>query len=264
MYSWLRQEINAIRTQKFHLIDDEIPLPARQFPFGDLDLLPPSYKCFVEMFGTARLYRELGYYLIRVSRIPWIVRGERTFVCFGGFDTCDAGFFEDALQHNVECEVYEGNELSTPPARVASSFSAWIEQRAIDAKKRYSSAEWAAIVSGPRPFSSRDLAILTARTLMRWRLIGISLDGNLEIEIRNESTLVLPYLSIGIRGLEHDLEGVIWLPVQHVVPGTSVVVVHAGYKDLVDNTKVELFQLPSPGPDDRERYWEFEAIPETP
>jgi hypothetical protein len=77
--------------------------------------------------------------------------------------------------------------------------------------------------------------------------------------------MVLPYLSLGIRGQlrppkTEPLHGGVWLPVSSISPGETRVVVKDCYKDLVDPREVEVFDQPDPEPEDRERYWEFREL----
>ena len=70
-----------------------------------------------------------------------------------------------------------------------------VELRGAQFKKK----EWKDIEAGPPPFSALEIAILEARRLFRWRVVGIASNGDLQFEVHNRSNLILPYLSIGIR-----------------------------------------------------------------
>jgi hypothetical protein len=108
------------------------------------------------------------------------------------------------------------------------------------------------------PFSSHELRIIEARRLFQWRRVGVTATGEVEIEIHNASTMVLPYLSIGVRTPRFD--GGVWLDVAAIAPGSTRIVAKACYKELASSEDVELFAKPDPEPEDRDRYWEFKGI----
>jgi hypothetical protein len=77
--------------------------------------------------------------------------------------------------------------------------------------------------------------------------------------------MVLPYLTVGVRGKlrppkEGPLTGGVYLPVDSIYPEQTGRVAFDCYKKYVDPKDVEVFDEPDPGPEDRERYWEFRAL----
>jgi len=79
------------------------------------------------------------------------------------------------------------------------------------------------------------------------------------LEVHNGSDMTLPYLSVGARWREDNstLEGGFWLPVANIRPGKTAVIKHEGYDYQADHQSLEIFMLPYPEPEDRQRYWEF-------
>ncbi len=77
--------------------------------------------------------------------------------------------------------------------------------------------------------------------------------------------MILPYLFLGVRGKlrppnSGPLHGGARLPVGSIVPGAAGIVQYDCYKKQVAPEDVEVFDLPDPGPEDREYYWEFKAL----
>jgi len=70
--------------------------------------------------------------------------------------------------------------------------------------------------------------------------------------VDNGSTMRLPFLSIGVRG--PTLRGGAWLRVSGITPDSSGVVQHYCYKDLLEPTEVEVFDVGDPTPETRDRY----------
>lgn len=256
MYEWIDNELAPIKTRRFHVVNTA-PLPIlNERAFPNTAILPPSYKRFVAQFGTAFFFRDGNGYLIRVSERPWIGEMDSKLICFGGYEDRDACFHIDLLKRDSESAVIEAGRVKP----IADSFEAWLRRRFRSARRQYSPSQWREVVRGPSPFSRRELAIVAARRKFRWERTGVSPTGALRVKVTNDSNVVLPFLSIGVRSQVHRLQGGIWLPVGHVAPGTSAVVEHDGYKEQVRNEDVELFDLPDPQPEDRDRYWEFRPI----
>lgn len=261
MYEWLDEEIATINTKNFHVIDihkkDELlSLPAESF-----SLLPPSYIAFVSKYGLAKLYGEGGYsYQIGVLSSPETIKfksGE-TLLIIGHYDDSKAYFKYSLLAKGSDSPVFEWADEGLE--KIANSFEEWITIRAEDARDSYSEEEWEEIINGPKPFSSEEEQIIQARKKITWELIGFTDDNNLIIKVKNNSNLTLPYLTIGFQGKydkHNSMRGAIWLDVSQVIPGQESVLVHPGYKEIVDRENIELYQLPDPIPEDRSRFWEF-------
>ena len=90
--------------------------------------------------------------------------------------------------------------------------------------------------------------------------MGIANSGDLQFEVHNGSDRVLPFLSIGVRGRHGEINGGAWLPVSSVLPGQTRVIERDCYKKWLRPENVEVFDLPDPEPEDRDRYWEFKAL----
>ena len=101
MFDWLDEEINRIRTPKFHLIDGPASPDLREAVEASDHSLPPSYKEFVLRFGNARLYRRSSFWHVQVFAGPREAErhdGER-LINFGGTQTSLAYFKSSLLIH---------------------------------------------------------------------------------------------------------------------------------------------------------------------
>jgi|SRR5688572_27160344 len=112
-----------------------------------------------------------------------------------------------------------------------------------------------------RPFSKHEQSVIVARRLFTWRHTGFATNGDAIFEVDNGSTMRLPFLSIGVRGPR--LRGGAWLSVSGITPDSSGVVQHDCYKDLLEPTEVEFFDVGDPTPETRDRYWEFKRFSKT-
>jgi hypothetical protein len=262
VFEWLEQELAAIRTKRFHVVDGpasdefraavlESPLPA-----------PPSYVTFVLRFGNAKLYRMTGLdlYWMRVFAAPQDVesRAGEPLLYIGGYDETCAYLKEETLRRGAEPPVFESTE--TGVRRAADSFEEWLTARAGRARRRYKRREWAEVLRGPLPFTAEELAVVQARRQFTWRVVGVAPGGEIIYEVTNGSTRRLPFLSVGIRGTAGKVQGGVWLPVGHIGPGQTAVVLKDTYRDLLDPSEVETYSLPDPEPEERARYWEFREV----
>lgn len=256
MFDWLREELQTIKDRKFHII--RVP----QAAYGaehriDWPVQPPqSYRGFIEEFGPSMLYRELGYWLVRVHDrpIPHLDSNHGQLLNFGGFDSGSA-YYRLSDLGGVEAPVYETRGWGVVIA--AQSFDAWLARRARAARQRYKKVEWARIVRGPDPFTDEELKVVAARKRFHWQLLKVSKTGKMTFRVANMSDRVLPFLSLGIRG--PNLRGGIWLPVANIGPGETRTVEKQSYTCLEDPSLLEAFDLPDPWPEDRERYREFKS-----
>ena len=170
----------------------------------------------------------------------------------------NAYFKASLLRGEEESPVFEG--YPSRQVQVADSFEVWLTKRCKTARKTYKKQGWAEIIAGPSPFTPEERRIVEARRLFTWRVVGITPERDLLIEVHNGSDMVLPFLSIGVRRKDSGPFGGIWLPVSHVRPGQTAVVERDAYKKMVDPSGIELFPQPDPEPEDRDRYWEFKAL----
>jgi hypothetical protein len=58
MFEWLEEEISAIKTPRFHLVDGPANAELRDAVMQSSLPLPSSYREFVLKFGNAKLYRR--------------------------------------------------------------------------------------------------------------------------------------------------------------------------------------------------------------
>src|SRR5262249_16314672 len=145
--------------------------------------------------------------------------------------------------------------------QVADGFDSWLKIRCKAARKRYTKNEWAEIAAGPAPFTAEERRIIEARKAFEWHVAGFTADGKLQFEVYNGSDTVLPFLAIGIRRKDGGFQGGVWLPVSHVSPKRTALIEQDCYSKLAAPGELEAFPLPDPTPEDRERYWEFKALP---
>lgn len=267
MFEWLIDEMSRIKTAKFYSVDGPAAPELRDAIEESECLLPSSYREFVLRFGNARLYRRGSYYLVEVYAGPReaVSDAGEPLVHFGRTHTSLAYFKQSLLVRGGESPVFEwrdGGGLQ----RTSDEFSQWLAAKCKAARHRYNREEWEQIEKGPRPFSEQERAVVEARRLFRWRVLGVASNGDLRIEIRNGSNIVLPYLSVGVCGQlrpprSGPLHGGAYLPVSSILPGETKVIEHDCYKQYVAPEDTEVIERPDPGPEDRELYWEFRPLP---
>lgn len=258
MCEWLKIEIAKVHTPKFHVVDGPASAELRN-AIAEADLpMPPSYLNFVLQCGNANLYRKGSGYLVRVFAAPREIKTDtnRYLLQFGRTDLSLVYFDQTLLVRDKESPVIEWRH-NVGLRRLSIGFEEWLRRRCASSRKRYSKKEWKDIVKGPVPFSEHEKAIVEARRKIRWRVVGIAENGDLEFEIHNESAMTLPFLSLAISGKNGEVEGGIWLPISHIAPGESCIVQKGCYKDRVLPQNVVVSDEPDPGPEDRDLYWEF-------
>lgn len=267
MFEWLVDEMAKVKTRKFHLVDGPLPADERELVERSDVPIPPSYKSFVLQFGNAKLYRgPVDQYRVQVFAAPRAIVEEEgePLLYFGRTDRSLAYFKEELLVPGGETPVFEWRHQQGIQ-RTADGFEDWLRKKCKWARGTFTKKQWRAIENGPAPFSDQEKRIVEARRKFRWRVVGISSDGAIQFEVHNGSDMVLPYLTIGIRGkrrgTDEMLNGGAWLPVGTVPPGQTAVIEKECYKKWVDPHDVEAFEKPEPGPEDREHYWEFRALP---
>jgi hypothetical protein len=262
MFEWLDRELAEIRTKRFHMVDGPASAAFRVSLLASPLPAPPSYVQFVLRFGNAKLYRMIGLdlYWLRIFAAPHEVesRTGEPLLYIGGYDESCAYLREETLGPGTEAPIFESTQ--TGVRKAANSFAEWLMARAVRARRRYKRKEWVEVMRGPPPFTKQELAVVEARRKYAWRVIGVAPSGEIMYEVSNGSDRQLPFLSVGIRGRTGKLQGGVWLPVGHIAPGQTVVVLKDTYRDLLDPSDVEAYQLPDPEPEERARYWEFRSI----
>ena len=257
MLDWLSEEVASIKTNKLHVFKSLSRKAIRDFESTVGSELPDSYRQFLSTFGKATLYRDLDGYMVGVYPFTEVsdMGSDAPFFCFGYSKSGYAWFDGADFGTRREAPVFK---LGTKnPRKIAPDFETWLEESCSRARRQYSKREWEGILRGPRPFSKRERQIVEARRLFEWKLIGYTKKGELRFIVTNNSDTTLPYLSIGIRHVRDEFIGAIRLDVSHIGPGRSGEVTQEAY-DIAPAREQEPFEKPDPGPEDRERYWEFE------
>jgi hypothetical protein len=263
MFEWLEEEIRSVRTPHFHEVDGPAPPDLRSAVEQSPVALPPSYKEFVLRFGNVKLYRYSHLYWVRVYAAPRqaeSARGE-PLLNFGRTAVGFVYFKEALLLPGGESPVFEycGPEFGW--RRTAKGFEQWIRKECNAARRQFKKrGEWEAILQGPAPFTEQEEAIVEARKHFLWRVVGISDNGDLRFEVRNDSSLILPFLTVGVRHKGGEVFGGIKLPVSGIRPGQTAIIEIDCYKKTHDPHKVEPFQEPDPEPALRDLYWEFKEL----
>jgi len=263
VFEWFEELAAKIQTNKFFLVDGPESAEWRR---GSDAALPPSYREFVLRFGNAKLFRYGSWYYVSIFAGPREAEnadGER-FIQFGGTWTSRAFFKESLLVGGAESPVFESFKNCT--RKTADGFEQWIKQKCAAARKRFNKKAWDAIEQGPPPFTEHERAVVEARKQIHWRVIGIAPNEDLRFEIRNDSTMSLPFLSVGVRGKLRPpnvgpLTGGAFLPIASIGPGETGIVEFDCYKGYITPIDTEVFDEPEPGPEDRDQYWEFRPMP---
>ena len=201
MFEWLVEEMARIKTRKFHLVDGPASTELRKAVENAAIPLPPSYKEFVLRFGNARLYRRSSYWLVEVYAGPReaVSNDGESLIQFGRTHTSLAYFKESLLVEGSESPVFEWRH-EQGVQQTADGFLDWLKAKCSVARKQYKKKEWEAIEHGPPPFTAQEQAVVEARKHFRWRVLGIAPNGDLRFEIHNGSDMILPSLSVGVRG----------------------------------------------------------------
>lgn len=262
MFDWLQKEIASINTPKFHLVDGPLAHEQAEMVRSAALDVPPSYKDFVIQFGNAKLYRQGSVYLVQVYAVPDEAesREGEPLVHFGRTDLGLAYFKESRLVAGQESPIFEWTGPEGGFRKAAEGFEEWITKKCKAARRQFGRERWSSILKGPKPFTEEELAVVEARKRFRWQVVGVAENGDLQFEVHNGSDLTLPYLTIGVRGKHGRVQGGVWLPVSHIRPGQSAVVEKDCYRSHLAPEDVEAFNEPDPEPEDREEYWEFQAL----
>jgi hypothetical protein len=256
MFEWLEQEIAAIKTPRFHLVDGPADRKLQEAVLQSEIPLPLSYKEFVLKFGNAKLYRTS-----RNGCQIGVFAGPRESILNDGTRIYHIGFHDDASvyikpgSHSPELPVFEFDTHSEE--KVADDFAEWLMASCAHARNSYGKKQWAEILRGPEPFTVEEEEMLEARRRIKWRVLGIDPVGKLIFEVTNIGSSTLPVLTVGVRSKDERLNGAIRLKIGHVGPGQTDVLHVDCYKDLRSPQEIEAFALPDPRPEDREYYAEF-------
>jgi len=257
MFEWLLDEIAAIQTPKFHIIDGPADTELSNAIFNSHLHVPESYREFVLSFGNARLYRQSRCgYMVGVFAGPRSAKpGELASMYQIGFNDgqaiylgCDGGGWA----------IFQGGR--GPARKVAEGFDEWLEASCEVARDKYSPEQWEQVLNGPRPFSDDEERIIATRKRFEWQVLEVDESGDRIIAVRNCGYCSLPALTVGVRSNDGRLNGAVQLSVGHVMPGEGAILHAPCYKDLFLPRETELFSLPDPQPEDRAYYAEFSGV----
>lgn len=260
MFEWLEEELAAIKTCKFHVVDGPADAELRKAIDQTSLSAPRAYKEFALRFGNSSLYRQDGFSLYWLTLFASMrevdSEADGKLLWFGKNDMCPAYFRADLLRGEKDSPVFEWIGAGGYLRRTADGFETWIERCRQRARRKYTKRRWKEILLGPPPFSDAEKRIVHARKKYRWRKVGVAENGDVQFKVRNGSDTILPFLSIQIRGA---IDGGVWLPVGHIKPGETAIVEQDCYKDQVSPDEIELFEEPLM-PEDRETCWEFRDL----
>jgi hypothetical protein len=259
MFEWLEKELLAVKTPQFHSIDGPASPELREAVAGARVAVPSAYRQFVLKFGNAKLYRtsRTGY---RIG----VFAGPREATLADGSLIYHIGWHDGASVYlkprstSDEFPIFEFEEETEN--RVASDFEDWLKKACAHARHAYGEKKWAAIVEGPIPFTHEEEDMLETRRLVSWKVLGVDANGKHRFEVINNGQHVMPVLTVGVRSRDGALNGAVCLDLNSVGPGQRGVLHVSCYKDLVPPQEIEIFELPEPRPEDREYYWEFDAL----
>jgi hypothetical protein len=88
---------------------------------------------------------------------------------------------------------------------------------------------------------------------------------NVKIAVKNNSNLVLPYLTIGMKIKKSTQDSQVWqsgiyLNVSDIQPGQERILDHQINQEIFTPDNTEFFQLAEPLPEERQEYWELSKL----
>jgi hypothetical protein len=195
-FVWLRDEIAAIRSRRFHIFT----------PVSDADLeyrhgrkrvqLRGTFASFLREFGWAQLYTDDGdaplvsvYPLSSTRR--FVLSDGDTYIGFGYCEEQSVFFREAQILAEGVSPVFEG--MQDRVVMVNKRFEQWLKESYVWARSTFSAKAWKKIVEGPKPFSAREQRIVAARTQIKWRHVGFAKNGDAIFEVTNGSDMTLPF-----------------------------------------------------------------------
>jgi hypothetical protein len=259
MFEWLEKELSEVKTPRFHLVEGPADAQLRDAVDRSDLALPPSYKEFVLKFGNSKLYRRAKNDSYRIG----VYAGPKREVLSDGSELFRIGFHDGAKVYfrpsnsTSESQILELE--SSGLEKVADDFADWLKASCTQARKSYGKEKWAELIRGPSPFDAEEEGIVEARRQFGWRVLGVDSQGNHIIRVTNSSKLNLPALTLGVRSKDGRLNGAILLPVGNISPGQTIELHIDCYRDFLKPHEVEVFSLPDPRPEDRDRYHEFDS-----
>ena len=176
-------------------------------------------------------------------------------LCIGHFLSNKAYFKSSLISPDKDSPVFE--ETNNRLLKIADNFEDWFTKRSAKARAFYTKREWKQILKGPKPFSNHEELLCSARKKYKWQFIEFDDEGNAKISVKNDSDLVLPFLTVGVRTKDNSYSGRIWLNVAGIEPGENKIISHPCYREQFARDNIELYAMDDPIPEEREIYWEF-------
>src|ERR1051326_4248681 len=128
MFEWLEQEISAIKTPRFHVVDGPADAKLRQAVSESRVAMPSAYKEFVLKFGNAKLYRDFQSDSYRLG----VFAGPREAMLDDGTRIYHIGFHDGAsvyvkcLSNSALAPIFEFEAGSEE--EVAGNFEEWLSE----------------------------------------------------------------------------------------------------------------------------------------
>jgi hypothetical protein len=251
MFDWLQQVLAEIGTPKFLVFENPDPLP--------FELASVDYQLFRSTFGAMKAFRVgLERYQLLLYPKPRLENFDcGQFLRIGYCDGKGIAFLRVNNCGEASPNVWEGLARKGPRDS-GMRFADWLYKRFRGQRANYSVAEWQEILDGPLPFNPTEEELVRARELYRWSRIGITASDEVLINVHNGSGTSVYGLTIGVRS--ERLNGAVCVPINDLSQGESKEIAVDCYKSIVPPAKIELVQLPPPGPEDRAYYCEFKKV----
>jgi hypothetical protein len=146
MFEWLEEELRAVKTPGFHLVDGPADPEMEALISAASETIPADYKEFVLRFGGAKLYRERsGFsYGVSVFGSPRHMAADGDCQRFGLGKHAGSVVYVEATPGSGDNAVFEGGA----GGQVAESFEEWLKQACEVERGRYSEEEWKAVLDG--------------------------------------------------------------------------------------------------------------------
>jgi hypothetical protein len=261
IFKWFEVECNSIKSCRFHIFES-LKISDQNYVNDEHRIaLGGSYGEFLRQFGYAKLFTDehdapsMSIYPLKKFRSYFCENG-KTYIGFGYRGQQSVFFDEEAVLSGENLKVFV---VTKKMAReINSDFSDWLHAAYKWMKSKYSKKHWLRIQNGPPPFSSDELKIVEGRKKFDWKLVGFDEKGDALFWVRNNSKIILPYLSIGIRDKSSSiLEGGAYLDVSSIFPNQEKVISKDCYKDKIPPDQLMAFDMPDPIPEKKAGYWEF-------